>query len=389
MIFEVREFWITLAVNLLVTIGYAVWARVYRRLKKRSVIMRALVMLLCPVVGPVYYFLGWIFRLLFFYKPVNLEDVLFSKNRESILVKAEEEKEMNLVPVEDALVATDKENMRELLLDVIKRDPQKSLYSISLALDSEDVELSHYAASIIQSELDKMRKSIQESSKRIFAMEEDLTRLEGEKGWIRTIAGARFFESRSAAADDAGSGDADSGEGRKYSADIATALEASADYSRHNALAFVQGEAARRGEDYEEEKSILQELTEEMERAHEIIQEIDTMLSQRLLSDFESSLHTETLNKIARLIEKRDVLAPHEIEVVVQNCLKVRDFESATEWYEKSLTYYPDAISSHASRLRVLFAQDDREGFFKALDELKKSNIPLDYSTLELVRFFA
>ena len=387
--FEVKEFIIVLALNLLAVILYGFWSVKSKRAKRRGFILRSIVMLLCPVVGPAYFFLGWIWQTVFFYKPVNLEDVLFSKERESILVKAEEEKDKNLVPVEEALLVSDKQNARSLFLDVIKRDPKKSLHSISLALNSEDSELSHYAASIIQSELDKIRKAIRTDSDRILALEEELARVESERGWIRTIAGTQFIQEHQSLVVAGGSEEALDSRQKKYYADIASELEASVDYSRHNALAFVQGQEAMRGEDYEEEKNILQELTEEMQKAHAVIQEIDNLLKQKLLSDFESKLYTETLNKIARIIEKRDVLSSHEIEVVVENNIKAKDFEMAEEWYQKSFFYYPHDIFSHRSRLQVLYAKDDREGFLAALNELKISGIPLDHELVDTVRFFS
>ena len=47
-------------------------------------------MLLFPVIGLAYFAVGWVLRKLFFHKPVDLTDVIFSKEREKSLLKADE-----------------------------------------------------------------------------------------------------------------------------------------------------------------------------------------------------------------------------------------------------------------------------------------------------------
>lgn len=48
-----------------------------------------------------------------------------------------------------------------LMLNVIRGDLQKSLESITMALNSEDSETSHYAASVLCDELNKFRSQVQ------------------------------------------------------------------------------------------------------------------------------------------------------------------------------------------------------------------------------------
>lgn len=55
-----------------------------------------------------------------------------------------------MAPLEESLAVSDKRNMRMLMLNVIRGDMQKSLESITMALNSEDSETSHYAASVLQ-----------------------------------------------------------------------------------------------------------------------------------------------------------------------------------------------------------------------------------------------
>lgn len=58
-----------------------------------------------------------------------------------------------MAPLEESLAVSDKRNMRMLMLNVIRGDMQKSLESITMALNSEDSETSHYAASVLRDEL--------------------------------------------------------------------------------------------------------------------------------------------------------------------------------------------------------------------------------------------
>ena len=92
---------------------------------------------------------------------MDLDDVIFSKERVKTNVKADEERERNLVPIEEALAVSDKKNLRMLMLNVIRGDLQDSLESISLALNSEDSETSHYAASVLRDELNDFRVTVQ------------------------------------------------------------------------------------------------------------------------------------------------------------------------------------------------------------------------------------
>ncbi|MDE5587626.1 MAG: hypothetical protein K2J60_00595 [Acetatifactor sp.] len=123
--------------------------------------IRGMVMLLCPLVGPLFFVTAQLFYRLFFSAPVSLEDVVFSKERKRTFVHAEEERESNLVPLEEAIEITDTENLRGLMMNVVRGDIQKSLASIMLALNSEDTETAHYAASVLQDALNDFRANVQ------------------------------------------------------------------------------------------------------------------------------------------------------------------------------------------------------------------------------------
>ena len=158
---EVFWFFLALIINLLLVLLYLFVNIVRKKEKAGSYWMRATVMLLCPIVGILYYIFSWIYWKLFFRAPVDLEDVVFSKDRVKTYLKADEASEMNLVPIEEAIAITDKESTRNLVLEVVRRDVSETLGTIMHALNSDDSEISHYAASVLQQELNKFRSGVQ------------------------------------------------------------------------------------------------------------------------------------------------------------------------------------------------------------------------------------
>ena len=166
-------FGIILFINLLIVILYLVWNLLLRKKEnKGSYWMRAIVMLLCPIVGIVFFALSQALYVLFFSEPVDLEDVIFSKERVRTFVHADEESERNMVPLEEAIAVTDTDGLRKLMLNIVRGDISKTLSAITLALNSEDTETAHYAASVLQDELNEFRVTVQRQYKYITTEEE-------------------------------------------------------------------------------------------------------------------------------------------------------------------------------------------------------------------------
>ena len=151
-----------LAVNLLLVILYLIWNLLFRKKdNKRSVWIRAAVMLLCPMTGICFFALAHILYLIFFSEPVDLEDVIFSKERVRSFIHADEESERNMVPLEEAIEVSDTDALRTLMMNIVRGDISKSLAAIALALNSEDTETAHYAASVLQDALNEFRTTVQ------------------------------------------------------------------------------------------------------------------------------------------------------------------------------------------------------------------------------------
>lgn len=159
---------IILLVNAVVSVVYFLITRISGKKKDglyNSAWIRLFIMLLIPVIGPVFFFISWILYRIFFSSPVDLEDVIFSKDRIKFNLKADEEKERNLVSMEEAVEITEKGDLRELMMKVVSGDIQKFLYAINLALNSDDSETAHYAASVLQDAINDFRMFVHKNFK--------------------------------------------------------------------------------------------------------------------------------------------------------------------------------------------------------------------------------
>lgn len=190
-----REFLLLLLLNAVAVAVYLLWCLFLHFILKRNtkgLWVKAAVMLLCPVVGICFFLLGYLFYRLMFFVSVDLEDVVFSKDRVEPAMPAEEEQESNMVPMEEALAVTDKDNLRNVMLNVVRDNKKSSLAAISLALKSSDSEVSHYAAAALQSVLNDFRSAAKEEYARATAVKEDETE---EERIARLNGAARLIDS--------------------------------------------------------------------------------------------------------------------------------------------------------------------------------------------------
>lgn len=123
-------------------------------------LLKFFVRILFPVGGFVFFFLAELFYKTIFRFRVNLEDVTFSKERVDTQVKADEEQERNIIPIEEALAVDDKKSLRTAMLSIIRGEVQSSLSSIATALDSGDSETAHYAAAVLSDKLNEFRMNV-------------------------------------------------------------------------------------------------------------------------------------------------------------------------------------------------------------------------------------
>ena len=162
-------FCIMLILNTLIALGYLIWYLIFKKDtdNRKQYMMHTVIMLLCPVVGILYFFLAFLKYHFVKLGERDLTDVEFSKKRHIPKVKADEERERNIVAVEEAILVSDQEKKRANMLNVLLGETDESYSAIALALDSDDSEVAHYAASFLQSKMDTFRENVRKTQQNI------------------------------------------------------------------------------------------------------------------------------------------------------------------------------------------------------------------------------
>ena len=84
-----------LVLNLIIAVAYYVICVVIKLHTEKSIIIKAVVIAICPIVAPVVFGLSYFLFRVFMSAPVDLEDVIFGKEHPKFEMKAEEDKEKN------------------------------------------------------------------------------------------------------------------------------------------------------------------------------------------------------------------------------------------------------------------------------------------------------
>ena len=158
-----------LILNALIAAGYLIWYLNYKKDtdNRKQYMMHTVIMLVCPVVGALYFLFAYLKYHFVEFGERDLTDVEFSKKRHVPRVKADEERERNIVAVEEAIVVSDQEKKRINMLNVLLGETEESYSAIALALDSDDSEVAHYAASFLQSKMDTFREKVRKTQQKI------------------------------------------------------------------------------------------------------------------------------------------------------------------------------------------------------------------------------
>lgn len=145
---------------------------------RRTYLIRSVTIVLCPVVGILFFLASHLLYLTIFRFGVNLEDVTFKKDRVETQVKANEEIERNVIPIEEAIAVNDKKSLRKAMMSIIRGETEESLASIALALDADDSETAHYAASVLSDKLNEFRMNVRKMYTKIWEENSDQTEYE-------------------------------------------------------------------------------------------------------------------------------------------------------------------------------------------------------------------
>lgn len=162
-------FFIFLILNTAIALAYLYWFLIFKKDEdnRKQYIMHTIIMILCPLVGVLYFLLGNLKYHFIKFGQRDLTDVEFGKRRQKLRVKADEERERNIVSVEESIVISDQEKKRTNMLNILLGETDQSLSAIALALDSDDSEVAHYAASFLQNKMDEFRENVRKMQRMI------------------------------------------------------------------------------------------------------------------------------------------------------------------------------------------------------------------------------
>lgn len=180
-------FVVVLILNVLIVLGYLIYWLIFKKDEdnRKQYFMNSVIMLVCPVVGVLYFLISFLKYHVWDMDQRDLSDVVFSKQRHKPRVKADENRERNIVSVEESILVSDQEKKRTNMLNVLLGETDESYSAIAQALDSDDSEVAHYAASFLQTKMDTFRENVRKAQKEI--EEGDITDTEIQKKILTLI----------------------------------------------------------------------------------------------------------------------------------------------------------------------------------------------------------
>lgn len=141
---------------------------IFRRKSKQEWLLKIIVVAVLPIVG-------WLLplfwpRAIYREKDEAFEDYVARQQEEhevrrsGVYTKIERDKELNVIPIEDALLVSEHQTRRQVMIDVLKQDSINYIEVLQRAVSNEDTETSHYAVSAIMETKRKLMISLQQLS---------------------------------------------------------------------------------------------------------------------------------------------------------------------------------------------------------------------------------
>lgn len=140
--------------------------------------------------------LGWLLPTIWIQKPrphseqqfadyVEQQEQEHTIRRIGVFHGVEKQRELDVVPIEDALVASQHQDRRQALIEVLKQDTINYIEVLQRAVNNEDTETSHYAVSAIMEFKRKLLIALQDLEVRY---EQDQNHAETAKAYIEVLA---------------------------------------------------------------------------------------------------------------------------------------------------------------------------------------------------------
>ncbi len=147
-----KVLWIALIINICITVLFFLYKAVIRKDKKKAFLL-SIFLLLVPVLGVLFFLVSELVYFLLYKgrdKLFSSEELSFSQERTRMIIGNDIEKESDIVPIEEVLRVSNTMSKRQAFLEVLKRpDVEDYMAGIQEAVNQEDTEVVHYAASYI------------------------------------------------------------------------------------------------------------------------------------------------------------------------------------------------------------------------------------------------
>ena len=153
-----------LVINFIVAVIYFLYMTLVKNNRRQGVVT-GLLILSCPVVAFSFLGLSWVFYKIFEMlgeKEIDPADLSFSKNKVLLKVGTDILQNVNYVPLEEVLLLESKKNKRDGFLSVLKENVEESVSLIKHAVNDEDSEISHYAASSLMDIISRFKEKEKE-----------------------------------------------------------------------------------------------------------------------------------------------------------------------------------------------------------------------------------
>ncbi len=138
---------LVLIINLCIALIYMLIMGIKTRMS--YVFIRGLIMILCPITAPCCYLFSRIWDMLFKQKDIDYENLSMDKTKKEFEQGIDVDAEMKMLPMEEILTVSTTKDRREAMINLLKTDVSDRLSLIRKAVENEDPETAHYAASAL------------------------------------------------------------------------------------------------------------------------------------------------------------------------------------------------------------------------------------------------
>lgn len=172
----------------------AIYVIILLFLKRKGTVLRLLILVSCPFIG--------IFLIYAMTKKVYSKDelpdwLLRREQYEDFVLKTPDiEEETNIIPFHDALILNDNKTKRKMLIDLLKGEFLQRVDALELALQSDDSETSHYAATAVQQAKSDLLKDMRKLEGQLDTNKNDVFMLETYRDLIKHYIKIEFLDER-------------------------------------------------------------------------------------------------------------------------------------------------------------------------------------------------